>query len=109
MAIEQDMTRGFYVYISDDTNDYNIGTTNQNGATVNGATATTPGSNPGLPPGWKPRHIYGKNVATGLRTSVPILDPTNTLWTGNGGTFSKNSTEYQIEGKIGEKRVYRGG
>lgn len=100
------LTRGFFAYVGDDSNTYNIGTTLANG-TVNGATPVAAGANPAYPRGFVVRHIFGKS-AGGLRTKVPILAASNTLWL-SGGTFTKDSVSYTVEGKIGEKRVYRGG
>jgi hypothetical protein len=99
------LARDFYAYHSDDGNVYNVATDVDNGA-ANGATSVAPGANPTFPRGWVMRHVYGN--ASGVRTKLPILLPTNTLYT-SGGTFSKASLTFTVEGKIGEKRMNRGG
>ncbi len=100
--VAQNMDRSFYAYISDDGNTYQVGTTIENGTTANGATPVTYGANPVYPRGWKMRHLYGINA--GLRTKAPIFDPSNAKWTGGTTSFTKNSTSYSIEGRVGEKR-----
>ena len=106
------LDRDWYNYTSDDTLVYQVGTTIANG-TVNGATAITPGASPTYPRGWVMRHVFGNYVdtATGFeyRTKVPIFDPTNTKWVGSVNTFIKAGQTWQIEGRIGERRTYKGG
>ena len=104
----QNLGRGFYAYISDDSNTYQIGTTAENGTNVNDATPVPAGTNPSYPRGWKMRHVYGLSEA-GNRTKVPIFDPTNGLWLGTTTTFSKNGVSYTVEGKAGEDRFNKGG
>lgn len=100
------LTRGFFAYKSDDGTTYNIGTTLANGS-AQSATPVAAGANPAYPRGFKVRHVFGKSSG-GLKTRIPVLDPAATMWTA-GGSVTKDSVTYTVEGKIGEKRVYRGG
>ena len=100
------LDRGYAAYVSDDGNTYNIGTTNDN-IDANSATAVAADANPAYPRGFVMRHVYGV-ASTGKRTKLPILDPTNELWT-TGTTFSKNAVSYDVQGRIGEKRTRKGG
>jgi hypothetical protein len=103
------LQRGYFSYTSDDSTLYELATSLQNGVTVNAATVIAPGSLSAYPRGWTPRHIYGFNAAGPSRTKVPIFDPANTLWLGGVTTFTKDGITYTIEGKIGERRTYKGG
>jgi hypothetical protein len=103
-AILRDLTRNFYAYKSDDTNIYQVGGTNQNYNIVNGADPVQAGVNPVLPRGWVVRRLYGKEEA-GTRTRVPILQNDSDLWLGTTTTFTKDNTDYTVEGKDGEKRT----
>lgn len=107
MASPYHLNRGFFTYDSDDSNSYQIGTSIDNG-NAQSATAVPAGTSPTYPRGWVPRHIYGVD-ASGNRTKVPIMDPTNGLWTGSTNTFTKNSVSFTVEGRIGEKRTTKGG
>lgn len=98
--------RAFTTYISDDTNSYQLATSIDN-ILANSGTDIEPGAHPTYPRGWVARHVYG--VATsGARTKLPILDPSSSLFV-TGGTFTKNTVEFTVEGKIGEKRMNKGG
>ena len=107
------MQRSFYPYISDDTTTYEIATTVENGTTINGGTPQEAGTDPTYPRGWVPRRIQGVFVDSGsgkvYRTHVPILDPANTKWVGSVTTFSKGGETFNIQGRIGERRTYKGG
>jgi hypothetical protein len=107
MTTTYGLGRHFFPYISDDGNTYEIATTDENGVTVNASTAQDEGTDPVLPRGWAPRHVFGV-ASYGSRTKCPILDPANTMWVGSGKTFSKHSKSYTILGRVGERRVSRG-
>jgi hypothetical protein len=100
------LKRAFYAYTSDDTNTYQLASSTDNG-TVNSASGVAPGTNPTYPRGWVARHVYGVD-SSGNRTKVPILNPSDSLFV-NGGTFSKAGSSFTVEGKIGEKRMNKGG
>ena len=106
----KDLRRCYVAYIADDAITYELATSTENAVTVNGGTPlSSPGEDPAYPRGWVPRHVYGFNAAGPSRTKVPILDPANGLWTGGTDTFTKDGIVYQVEGRIGEKRTYKGG
>ena len=105
--IEQDMTRAYFAYVSDDANTYQLASTKQNGLAQD-STPVNVGVNPGYPRGWVPRRVYGEDT-DGNRTHVPIMSPSNALWLGTTPTFQKNNTEYTVYGKRGEFRFNRGG
>jgi len=109
----QVLTRDWYAYTSDDTAVYQIGTTDSNAAAQSGTVTPDPvGTNPVYPRGWVMRHVYGEAIVTGVlyRTKLPVFDPTDDIWVGaTTTTFVKNGCTYNIEGRIGEKRVNKGG
>ena len=105
--LTHDLARGYFAYTADDTSVYQLATTLQNGL-AQSATPVAVGTNPTYPRGWKPRRIYGEDGA-GHTTHVPIMDPSNGLWTGDTKTFSKDGVTYTVYGKRGEKRYNRGG
>lgn len=107
MAILPDLERFYFAYKSDDGNTYQLATTNGNGSTAQGGSPITPNSLPTYPRGWKPRVVYGE-AANGTRTKVPILDPSNGLWTGSTTSFSKDGLSFGVAGKRGEDRFNRG-
>jgi hypothetical protein len=106
MSVYPELERHAYAYTADDGNTYEIATTTDNG-TVNGATAIPVGTHPPMPTGWVARYILGRS-AGGLRTKCPIFDPDNDLWTSGATTFEKASFTFNSQGRIGEKRIYRG-
>ncbi len=109
--VPKTLTRSYYSYLSDDVVSYELATTTENGTTVNSGDPIAAGTLPAYPRGWVARHIYGVFNDSGVlrRTKVPILDPTNDLWVGTSNTFTKDGIDYDVEGRIGEKRTYKGG
>jgi hypothetical protein len=106
------LTRDFYSYKSDDTNNYTVATTDGNAAAQTAPPSPiNPGSLAAYPRGWRMRKVYGAVVVSGVlyRTHIPILDPTDILWTGAGTTFVKGGSTFVVEGRIGETREYKGG
>ncbi len=103
------LTRGYFLYTSDDGTVYEVATYSENGVNVNAATPITTHTDPAYPRGWVMRSIHGINVAGPAKTVVPIFDPADTKWTGSTGTFTKDGIVYTIQGRIGEKRTYKGG
>jgi hypothetical protein len=95
--------RGFYAYTSDNTKQYQVAITIDD-ALAGGFSATTYGTLPAMPRGWKMRKVYGVSSG-GFRTSTPVATPTTTLYT-SGGTFVKGaaSTSFTSQGIVGEKR-----
>lgn len=97
-------TFNFYTYHSDNGSDYAIKLSNAVAAqggfvpitgSVSGAQVWSFGAK-------NMRHVLGKSSG-GLRTKLPIAQPSNTLFI-SGGNFTLGSTAYGIEGIIGEKR-----
>lgn len=106
MSIYAGLARGFYAYASDDGVTYNVGLALENGA-GGGFSAATAGENPAYPRGFVMRHVYGV-AEDGTRSMLPIAAAGNGLFVG-GGTFSKGGKDFVVEGRIGEKRTYKGG
>lgn len=106
MAIAS-LKRVYMAYTSDDGNVYQIGTSLDN-CTAGGGTPEAAGAHPALPRGWVPRHVCGVDD-NGKTSKIPIAAPTNALFVGSGGTFTKDATTYAALSRIGERRVSRGG
>lgn len=100
-----DLARDWFAYISDDGNTYQLATTSQNGS-AQSASPVSVGTNPTYRRGWKPRIVYG--VYGSARTKLPVLDPSNGLWTGSTLTFTKDTIVYSVAGKRGEERYNKG-
>jgi hypothetical protein len=106
------LTRGFFPYISDNTNTYTVASTVGN-ANAN-STPPSPGdpdANPTYPRGWVPRKVHGSYVSGGTtyRTDYIAFNPTDLGWLSTNLTFTKGGQTFTIEGRIGERRTYKGG
>lgn len=91
---------GFYLYTSDDTNNYTVGLKQE--VALRGGFGTSTAGIINYPRGWVMRHFYGASSANG-RCKVPAGVPGLSLFV-SGGTFTLNTISYIVEGRIGEKR-----
>jgi hypothetical protein len=106
------LDRDFFAYIDDAAVTRVLATTDANAALQAGAPGpVAPLSHAPMPRGWKARRIFGAYLDAGkvYRTSVPILDPSDPLWSGGSTTFTKGGQTFVIEGKRGEQRFSKGG
>jgi hypothetical protein len=99
------LTRDFYAYISDDTNTYVVALTDNDAVSGGFGDAVAANAYPGYPRGWKMRIQYGVS-GDGIRTKIPVSDPTSAIWT-SPSEFTKNAIEFVAEGSRGEKRFTR--
>jgi len=100
------LARAWGAYVSDDGNTYNVGVSVDN-ESAGGLSASTAGANPAYPRGFVMRHVYGV-ASDGTRTKVPCGEPSTALYV-SGTSFSKGGKTFTVEGRIGEKRSYKGG
>jgi hypothetical protein len=101
---------GFFVYTSDDGNDYKVKLDSSNTSSVGGAAAT---AEPWYPKGWVTRKILCSNATYGRR-SITAPDPADAHWVGGTNTVAlqvagvATSPTFDITARIGEKRTSRG-
>jgi len=103
MAYTPNFARGNYVYIGDDTDNYNLPLSFDNGTTINGGTATALPANPSKPSGMTPRHIYIKSTTTGQKKKVAFLSNTGFGAIVLGASYTVAGETWKVSGKIGEK------
>lgn len=101
------LERGLFDYTSDDTHDYAVGTTLDNG-TAQSADPAPDTTNPAYPRGWVMRRVYGVTEDGLYRTHVPIMDPTDGLYVGTTATFPKGGTTFRVKGRRGEQMYKKG-
>lgn len=106
MSTYAGLARDWGEYTSDDGNAYNVGLSMDN-LSQGGFPAATPGSNPAYPRGFVMRHVYGV-ASDGTRARVPIASAGDALFIA-GTSFTKGGKSFDVEGRIGEKRSYKGG
>lgn len=113
MAYNTTTSRDWYSYLSDDTTHYVVATTDANAAAQTAPPSPiAPGSLPAFPRGFKMRFVMGAILDGSIlrRTKLPIFLPTDAIFVGGSSTFSKSGlTGWVIEGRIGERRTYKGG
>jgi hypothetical protein len=100
MAVDPNLKRGFYAYLSDDGNTYQVGLSL--GVANSGAFPdAAEGDHPGYPIGWKMRHVSCKD-GTGQRCSIPISGNSDSRYV-SGGLLDHNGNTFVIQGRIGER------
>ena len=96
------------VYISDDTNNYNVGLSQPN-AEAGNFSAAPAGSQTNFPRGWRMRHVLGISTSGNTHTKVPVRSNSDNLYAGLATTFTKiylvGSLNFNVQGRIGEKRT----
>lgn len=107
MPIVSGYDREYSSYISDNGNTYQVASTSAN-VTAGGGTPGPAGANPPFPRGWKVRGVYGRGTG-GIRTFLPIFDPSSGIWLGTTLTFEKYGIPFDVQGKRGEDRFDKGG
>src|ERR1041385_813928 len=95
--------RGWYVYSSDDGNDYQIPMDSGNAAAAGMAAA---GTEPSLPHGYVPRYVLVKHPTSGKERRLTIGSASNAMFVGSDstvtieqfGTSPSTSVEHNIQG-----------
>jgi hypothetical protein len=103
MATLYGLGRGFYAYVSDDGNTYQVAITANDASTGGFGAAVAYGSLPVYPRGWKMRVQYGLSSG-GIRTKWPVAT-TGTQWASPVNTTAKNGIAFVPQGSVGEKRT----
>ena|ERR1700751_5170085 len=106
------LSRLYVAYISDDTNTYTKGTSvDVANAQTSPASPIDPASHPAYPRGWKPRVVYGTFVSGSVkyRTKTMIVSPSDPIWVGGTATIVRGDQTFDINGRRGEDRFYKGG
>lgn len=103
------LSRDYYVYTSDNTNQYTVATLDANNA-AQGTVQTPladPLDHPAYPRGYRMRCVHGAYLdgSKVYRTKVPVFVPTDTLWTAS--SFSKFGVTWAVQSRIGERQTPR--
>jgi hypothetical protein len=98
------LTRGFYAYVSDDGNTYNVAITADDADAGDFGDPVAAHAHPTYPRGWKMRIQYGVNGTT--RTKWPVSSVTSDSWTTPVVT-TKHAVAFTPEGTRGEQRYTR--
>lgn len=101
---------GEFDYISDDGNTYAVRMDASNAAAVGASAATTAAT---MSRRYRPRYLLAKHPTTGRERRIIVPDPTETVWTTTAvttlalidvGVHPSVSTNYQVAGRVGERR-----
>jgi hypothetical protein len=96
-------------YVSDNGSTYRLRMDASNATAAGNAAATVAVD---LPKRTQPRYVLAQHPTSGRERRIVIADPTSALWTGGTTTISlpdfnaaMAATNYNIRGRIGERRL----
>jgi hypothetical protein len=99
-------------YVSDNGNTYNVLLNAAEAALVGATNPSTSTLN--KPQGLVPRYILAQHPTTGRERKIKCPNPANALWVGGTTTISlpqmgsATAVTYNIRGRVGERRYFRG-